>query len=81
MDSQPERLKDFGKRIEVWWEGDNVFYRGTIIGYSTNARKHTVLYDDNESEKVALDTTPHRSVVLLVDPLITSLLDHSLAHL
>lgn len=63
MDSQPERLKDFGKRIEVWWEGDNVFYRGTIVGYSTNARKHTVLYDDNESEKVALDSTPHRSAL------------------
>ena len=61
MDSQPERLKDFGKRIEVWWEGDNVFYRGTITGYSTNAHKHTILYDDNESEKVSLDSTPHRS--------------------
>lgn len=60
MDSQPERLKDFGKRIEVWWEGDNVYYRGTVIGFSKKAHKHTILYDDHESEKVSLDITPHR---------------------
>jgi hypothetical protein len=60
MDTQPERLKDFGKRVEVWWEGDNVYYRGTVIGFSKKAHKHTVLYDDHESEKVSLDITPHR---------------------
>ncbi|KAL0051651.1 hypothetical protein WJX82_011245 [Trebouxia sp. C0006] len=60
MDTQPERLKDFGKRIEVWWEGDNVYYRGTVIGFSKKAHKHTILYDDHESEKVSLDITPHR---------------------
>lgn len=60
MDSQPERRKDFGKRIEVWWEGDNVYYRGTIFEYSKNSDKHTVYYDDGEKEKVSLATTPHR---------------------
>ena len=60
MDSQPERRKDFGKRIEVWWEGDNVYYRGTIFEYSKNTDKHTVYYDDGEKEKVSLATTPHR---------------------
>ncbi len=60
MDTQPERLKDFGKRIEVWWEGDNVYYRGTVIAFSKKAHKHTILYDDHESEKVSLDITPHR---------------------
>ena len=60
MDSQPERRKDYGKRVEVWWEGDNVYYRGTIFEYSKNTDKHTVYYDDGEKEKVALATTPHR---------------------
>lgn len=60
MDSQPERRKDFGKRVEVWWEGDNVYYRGTIFEYSKNTDKHTVYYDDGEKEKVSLATTPHR---------------------
>lgn len=60
MDSQPERRKDFGKRVEVWWEGDNVYYRGTIFEYSKNTNKHTVYYDDGEKEKVSLATTPHR---------------------
>lgn len=60
MDSQPERRKDYGKRIEVWWEGDDVYYRGTIMEYSKNSDKHTVYYDDGEKEKVSLATTPHR---------------------
>jgi hypothetical protein len=31
MDVNPERRRDLGRRIEVWWDGDGVFYRGTII--------------------------------------------------
>lgn len=60
MDSRPERRKDYGKRVEVWWEGDNVYYRGTIFEYSKSTDKHTVYYDDGEKEKVSLATTPHR---------------------
>lgn len=73
MDSQPERLKDFGKRIEVWWEGDNVYYRGTVTGYSKKAAKHTVLYDDHESEKVSLDITPHRQAPLQLQSMYCNL--------
>ncbi len=46
--------------MEVFWEGDGVFYRGTIMGYSINSNKHVVLYDDGESEKVDLSKVPHR---------------------
>lgn len=34
MDVNPERKRDWGRRIEVFWEGDGVFYRGSIISYS-----------------------------------------------
>ena len=61
MDTQPERFKDFGKRIEIWWEGDGVFYRGTVLQYHTASGKHTVLYDDGESEKISLGLMRHRS--------------------
>lgn len=60
MDTQPERFKDFGKRIEIWWEGDGVFYRGTVLQYHTASGKHTVLYDDGESEKISLGLMRHR---------------------
>jgi hypothetical protein len=60
MDSKPERFRDFGKRVEVYWEGDGVFYRGTITGYNSAQRKHTILYDDNDVERVCLDSIPHR---------------------
>ena len=60
MDTQPERFKDFGKRIEIWWEGDAVFYRGTVLQYHTASGKHTVLYDDGESEKISLGLMRHR---------------------
>ncbi len=54
MDTQPERFKDFGKRVEVFWDGDSVFYRGTVTAYSTTSGKHTILYDDNDVERVCL---------------------------
>ncbi len=54
MDTQPERFKDFGKRLEVFWDGDSVFYRGTVTAYSTTTGKHTILYDDNDVERVDL---------------------------
>ena len=58
MDSQPERFKDFGKRLDVFWDGDSVFYRGTVTAYSTTTRKHTILYDDNDVERVNLEVSP-----------------------
>jgi hypothetical protein len=32
-----------------------VFYRGTVTAYSTATRKHTILYDDNDVERVCLE--------------------------
>lgn len=55
MDVNPERKRDWGRRLEVFWEGDGVFYRGTVTGYSTSSGKHTIMYDDGDTERVKLD--------------------------
>jgi hypothetical protein len=55
MDINPERKRDWGRRLEVFWEGDGVFYRGTVTGYSTSSGKHTIMYDDGDTERVKLD--------------------------
>ena len=60
MDTQPERFRDFGKRVEVFWDTQGVFYRGTVTGYSAATRKHTILYDDNDRERVLLEARPLR---------------------
>eukprot|EP00884_Botryococcus_braunii_P021638 jgi/Botrbrau1/8158/Bobra.357_2s0006.1 len=60
MDLHPERYYNSGRRIEVYWDGDGVYYRGTVTGYSVNTRKYTILYDDNDVERVCLESVPHR---------------------
>eukprot|EP00882_Tetradesmus_deserticola_P011840 GHRQ01012532.1.p1 GENE.GHRQ01012532.1~~GHRQ01012532.1.p1 ORF type:complete len:129 (+),score=36.30 GHRQ01012532.1:169-555(+) len=55
MDVNPERKRDWGRRLEVFWEGDGVFYRGSVTGYSTSSGKHTIMYDDGDTERVKLD--------------------------
>ena len=62
MDTQPERFRDFGKRVEVFWDGDSVFYRGTVTAYSAATRKHTILYDDNDVERVCLQVRMHATL-------------------
>jgi hypothetical protein len=52
--------QDFGRRIEIWWGGDACYYRGTVTGYSITTRRHTVRYDDGQSEKILLDQEKHR---------------------
>lgn len=54
MDVNPERKRDWGRRLEVFWEGDGVYYRGTVTGYSTTSGKHTIMYDDGDVERVQL---------------------------
>eukprot|EP00193_Tetraselmis_chui_P000790 CAMPEP_0177759228 /NCGR_PEP_ID=MMETSP0491_2-20121128/4620_1 /TAXON_ID=63592 /ORGANISM="Tetraselmis chuii, Strain PLY429" /LENGTH=1426 /DNA_ID=CAMNT_0019275043 /DNA_START=230 /DNA_END=4510 /DNA_ORIENTATION=- len=60
MDRQPERCKDHGRRVEVYWEADGVYYRGSVRGYNPRTKKHVILYDDNEEERVNLKEVPHR---------------------
>lgn len=73
MDPNPERRKDWGRRIEVYWEGDQVYYRGTVIGYNHTTRKHIILYDDGEKEKLSLEGVPHRWIEGDASPHATAL--------
>ncbi len=54
MDATLDRATDCGKRIEIWWVDDQVYYAGTVTSYSSTTGKHTILYDDGESEKLNL---------------------------
>ena len=60
MDATLDRAADCGRRIEVWWGGDEVFYPGTITSYSSVTGKHTVQYDDGEIEKLDLQIQKHQ---------------------
>ncbi|KAK9805978.1 hypothetical protein WJX73_010493, partial [Symbiochloris irregularis] len=60
MDVRPDRTQDLGKRVEVFWEGDEVYYRGTVVGYFAKTHQHQILYDDNDVEKVNLSNVAHR---------------------
>ncbi|XP_074580212.1 sister chromatid cohesion protein PDS5 homolog C-like isoform X1 [Curcuma longa] len=47
-----ERL--VGKRVQVWWPDDQLFYTGTIMEYDHATKKHKVLYDDGDVEILLL---------------------------
>ena len=34
-----------GCHIEIFWDGDNVYYPGRVLGYDPTTDKHIVLYD------------------------------------
>lgn len=38
-----------GKKITIFWDGDNVFYPCTVTGYDGSNGKFTVEYEENSS--------------------------------
>eukprot|EP00887_Chlorella_sp_A99_P007604 scaffold20.g7604.t1 len=60
MDTQPERMRDFGRRLEVWWPGEKRWYAGTVAGYAAAAQRHTVKYDDGDTRREYLPGERHR---------------------
>lgn len=53
--------------LQVFWEGDGAWYRGSVTGYSATTQRHTILYDDNDIERVVLDAVPHRCIYITVN--------------
>ncbi|KAK4719293.1 hypothetical protein R3W88_017631 [Solanum pinnatisectum] len=56
---RPCSIKDYGKelvgdRIKVWWPLDEKFYEGVVSSFDPVERKHKVVYDDGEAEKLRL---------------------------
>lgn len=60
MDATLDRATDCGRRIEIWWTDDKVYYAGTVTSYSSTTGKHTILYDDGETEKLDLQQQTYR---------------------
>ena len=68
MDTQPERFKDEGRRIEVWYDGDKAFYRGTVKKYSAGKQTHLILFDDGEKLAIRLQVSMRPSGALSAVP-------------
>lgn len=62
MDTRPDRLKDAYRRIEVFWEGDGTFYKGTVLGYIARYGLHIIEYDDGERAKENLKVSVSWSI-------------------
>ncbi|GLI65472.1 hypothetical protein VaNZ11_009009 [Volvox africanus] len=60
MDLHPEKRRDLGRRVEVFWDADEQYYRAVIVAYHPTSKKHTVMYEDGGTEKLSLDEVPHR---------------------
>lgn len=37
-----------------------MYYRGTVMGYVATTRRHVIMYDDGDQEKLNLDEAAHR---------------------
>jgi len=58
--TQQQSLKDVGRRIEVWWDGDSCYYPGKVINYSPRSGKYSILYDDGWKEEILLREFTYR---------------------
>ena len=52
----PQRQAAIGHRVAIWWEGDQIWYHGSIKGYTEEGCKHLIYYDDGEMEYLDLST-------------------------
>ena len=50
----PQRRAAIGQRVAIWWEGDQIWYDGSIKGYTDEGCKHLIYYDDGEMEYLDL---------------------------
>ena len=59
MDSR-HQATHLGRRLEIYWDGDDCYYPGKIIGCNPSARQHTILYDDGEVHRYQLEKEKFR---------------------
>ncbi|XP_044967069.1 ABC transporter F family member 4-like [Hordeum vulgare subsp. vulgare] len=43
-----------GSRIKVWWPDDKKFYEGAVKSFDASSKKHKVVYDDGDVERLQL---------------------------
>ena len=44
-----------GRRINIWWDGDQVFYPGKIVGYQDADNMHQLKYDNDDEGPVCTE--------------------------
>jgi hypothetical protein len=66
MDANPERMKDAGRRVRIFWDSDGKWYEGRVCHYVPSTDKHTIFYPGCEvapgegtKESVVLSEIPH----------------------
>jgi len=59
LDADPERIKDYGRGVEVMWD-DGTFYRGRVVRYNAQNDHHCIRYEDGDVEKIRLESVKHR---------------------
>ena len=51
---RPEELEDLrglvGRRVEIFWDGDDRHYSGRVVGFDESSRLHSVKYDDGDED-------------------------------
>lgn len=52
--SEEKLLKSelIGRKVSIFWDGDDVFYPGTVTGYDAARDSFSVVYDENSSGEV-----------------------------
>lgn len=57
--SQRHGPRDVGRRIEIWWDGDECYYPGVLANYDSKSGLSTILYDDGMQESILLAEHEH----------------------
>jgi len=60
MDPNAARFQHYDRRVEIWWDGDARYYRGTVKNYHRSTKKYGILYDDDSWEVLDLHRVAHR---------------------
>ena len=60
--TSPDGPTDEGRRIEIWWDGDECFYPGVLTNYDSTTGLSTISYDDGMVENILLAEHKHRWV-------------------
>ncbi|XP_010552091.1 PREDICTED: ABC transporter F family member 4-like isoform X2 [Tarenaya hassleriana] len=43
-----------GAKVKIWWPKDRAYYEGVVDSYDADRKKHLVLYDDGDQERLNL---------------------------
>ncbi|CAM9201270.1 unnamed protein product [Scytosiphon promiscuus] len=44
-----------GSRVRIWWDGDRLWYEGTVVSYDSATAKHKLVYDGVDTDEYVED--------------------------